>query len=178
MAPRLSLLEQDFAFAVSAKGKTVADIYEALYKRRAAKNVGMVKIIVARRFLRGKTHKRGRVEARGSKRSLTRRNVMAMDKARRNFIDKTKGTRQATWDLTHEKGRAPMAHRTTMVRLFARCGVDVKLRRCREEPGRTAAMEKEPGICVARCAIGLSDDIDLIMDNKKFEVPTTLEARV
>ena len=181
MAPHLTLAEQDVALSALAGGKTPIEIHSILAKRRAAKKIEMMNLTAVRRFLRGKTHKRGKVETRGRKRALTRRNVLAMDKARLKFIASTKGTRQATWNLISDKGRAPKTHRTTVARSFTREGVDVKLRRCREKPQRTAAMEKERGALCGKMRrwplTRFTDEIDLILDNKKFEVPTTPEAR-
>ena len=136
----------------------------------------MVNITAVRRFLRGQTDRRGRSETRGRKCTFSRRFVMSMDKARKKLIDKTKGTRQATWELVRTKGWAPAAHRTTVARSFTREGVDVRLRRCREKLQRTVAMEKERQDVCGRMhrwpMTRLTDDIDLIIDNKKFEVPT------
>ena len=73
MAPHLGLDEQGVALSALACGKSAGQIYDLLAKRRVAKEVHMVNIIVVRRFLRGKTHKRGRVETRGRKGLLTRR---------------------------------------------------------------------------------------------------------
>jgi hypothetical protein len=122
MAPHLSLTEQDIALSALARGKAPVEIHELLRKRRSTKKIDMMNLTAVRRFLRGKTHKRGQVEARGRKRAVTRRNVMAMDNARRKFIDRTKGTRQATWDLIRVKGRTPKAHRSTVARAFIREG--------------------------------------------------------
>ena len=67
----------------------------------------MVNITVVRRFLKGKTHKRGVKETRGRKRIYSRRNVLTMNAARRKFIQATKGTKQAKWNLIIRKARAP-----------------------------------------------------------------------
>ena len=133
MAPHLSLAEQDLALTGLATGKTASQIFDMVAKKRAARGVAMVNITVIRRFLRGRTHRRGKVETRGRKRTLTRRNVVAMDAARRRIIKDTKGTRQATWDLARSKARAPKADRTTVARAFARERMGVKLRRLREK---------------------------------------------
>ena len=109
MAPHLSPAEQDFALSGLAARKTAPQIFAMLAKKRVARGVDMVNITVIRRFLKGRTHRRGKVETRGRKRSFTRRNVLAMDTARRRFIKDTRGTRQATWDLVRSKAWAPWA---------------------------------------------------------------------
>ena len=78
MAPHLSHAEQDLLFAAYASGKTPAEVFPVLQKRRLREGAPMVNITVVRRFLRGKTHKRGRSGAHGRKRSLSRRNVLAL----------------------------------------------------------------------------------------------------
>ena len=78
MAPHLSHAEQDLLFAAYASGKTPAEKFSVLQKRRLREGAPMVNITVVRRFLHGKTHKRGRPGAHGRKRSLSRRNVLAL----------------------------------------------------------------------------------------------------
>ncbi len=164
------------------QGKSTRTIFEMVEKRRGAKGVDMVNVTVVRRFLNGKTHKRGKVETRGRKQKLTRRNVLTMDNARRKFIKGTQGTRQATWDFVRTKGRAPKAHRTTVARSFAREKIDVKLRRCREKPQRSLAVEEERVDLCGKMrrwpTHRFTDGIDMIIDNKRFDVPTSPEARV
>ena len=172
MAPRWSPAEQDLALSGLAAGKTASQIFAMVAKKRVARGVAMVNITVIRRFLRGRTHRRGKVETRGRKRSFTRRNVLAMDTARRRFIKDTHGTRQATWDLVRSKARAPRAHRTTVARAFARECMDVKLRRLREKPQREPEHERERvDICGKMLRWPLrrfTEEIDLIIDKKKF----------
>ena len=162
-------------------GKSPTEVFKAISSQRSRRGVEMVNITAVRRFIRGRPHRRGKVEARGRKRKFSRRNVLAMDKARRSFIEATQGTRQATWDLVRSKARAPAAHRATVARAFAREGLDVKLRPCREKPQRTEEHEQERvEICGKMRRWPLKrfvEDIDLIIDNKKFSVPTTPEAR-
>ena len=117
MAPHLSPAEQDLALSGLTSGKTTSQIFAMVAKKRFVCAVAMVNITVIRRLLRGRTHRRGKVETRGRKRSFIRRNVLAMDTARRQFIKDTRGTRQATWDLVRSKARAPRAHRTTVARV-------------------------------------------------------------
>ena len=69
-----------------------------------------------------------------------------------------------------------------MARAFVREGMDVKLRRCREKPQRTTEHEQERvNLCNKMRRWPLKrflEDIDLIIDDKRFEVPTTPAARV
>ena len=65
MAPHLSPAEQDILLDAHASGKTTTEAFAVLQKRRARAGTPMVNVTVVRRFLRGKTHKRGRSETRG-----------------------------------------------------------------------------------------------------------------
>ena len=107
---------------------------------------------------------------------------MSMNAARRKFIKKTtKGTCRITWDLIAAKGRAPKANRTTVARAFAREGIPVKLRRSREKPQRTKDQEQERetkcGTMMRWPLERFTDVIDFIMDNKRYPITTTPEAR-
>ena len=53
----------------------------------------MVTSLALRRFLRGRTHWRGKVETRGQAGALSRRTVLTMDTARRKCV---KGHRKRT----------------------------------------------------------------------------------
>ena len=182
MAPHLTPVEQDILFAAHASGKSTTEAFLLLKKRRDREGAPMVNITVVRRFFRGKTHKRGRSETRGRKRTLSRRNVLTMNVARRKCIQATQGTYQVTWDDIIRKGRAPAVHRSTAARAFAREGLDVKLRRSREKPQRTPEVEAErTEICgrMRRWPLAkFTSGIDMIIDNKRFDIPTTPDARM
>ena len=109
MAPHLSPAEQGLSLSGLTAGMTASQIFAMVAKKRFARGAAMLTIPVLRRLLQGRTHRRGKVETRGRKRSFTRRNVLAMDTARRRFIKDTRGTRQATWDLVLSKAWAPWA---------------------------------------------------------------------
>ena len=160
----------------------MAEIFELVQKRRVKSGTPMVNITVLRRFVRGRTHKRGKVESRGRKRSLSRRNVLTMDAARRKCVKVTQGTYQVKWADVQRMGRCPPVHRTTASRAFAREGIGVKLRRPREKPQRTPEVEAERKEMCGRMRkwplAKFIDGIDMIIDNKRFDVPTTPEARM
>ena len=142
----------------------------------------MVNITAIRRYMRGRSHKRGPVETHGRKCAFSRRNVLAMDAARHKFIKETrKVVAQPGGVRSRAKARVPKAHRTTVARAFAREGLDVKSRRCREQPPRTAEHEQERvDVCGRMRHWPLKrflEDIDMIIDNKRFKIPTTQAAR-
>ena len=162
-------------------GKTASQVFVQLAKVRRSRGVDMVNITAVRRFMRGKSHRRGKVETRGRKRVFTRRNVLAMDATRRKFIKDTRGTRRAKWQMCRARARLPEAHTSTVARAFAREGIHVKLRPSRGKPQRTAEHEQErKDICgkMRRWPVErFTDGIDLIIDNKRFDTPTTPAAR-
>ena len=164
-----------------AAGKAANQMFNTIVSRRRARGVDMGNITASCRFLRGKPQRRGKVETRGRKRAFTRRIVLATGAARRKFIKDTKGTRQAKWQAVRAKARVPVAHSSTVARAFAREGIGAKLRPIREKPQRSAEHGLER---VDMCGklwrwyvANFTDGIDLIMVNKKFEIPTTPAAR-
>lgn len=181
MAPHLSAEEQDLVFSASTRGKSAVQIWSDLAKKRRARGVTMMNVTAIRSFLRGKTHRRGKVETRGRKRTFTRKNVLAMDATRKKFIKNTRGTLRATWSGIQARARMPRADPTTVARAFQREGLDVKSRRPREKPPRTTEHEKERvDICGKMRFWPLkkfTEEIDMIMDNSKFQVPTSPETR-
>ena len=83
MAPHLTLAEQDSVRELFAKGKSSSDINSSISKSRAKRGIAIVNITAVRRYMSGRSHKRGPVETRGRKRTFSRRNVLAMDIVRR-----------------------------------------------------------------------------------------------
>ena len=69
MAPHLTPAEQDAIFSAKEAGKTVEQIWELVKKWRATAGTPMVNITVLRHFMRGRAHKRGKVETRGRPRA-------------------------------------------------------------------------------------------------------------
>ena len=181
MAPHLSAEEQDLVFSACTSGKSAVEIWSILAKRRRARGVAMMNVTAIRRFVRGKTHRRGKVETRGRRRIFTRKNVLAMDATRKKFIKRTKGAFRATWKGIRAKARMPKADATTVARAFQREGLDVKSRRPREKPPRTVEHEKERvDICGKMRFWPLkkfTEEIDMIMDNSKFQIPTKPDTR-
>ena len=170
MAPHLTSAEQDRILVAQASRKSTAQMYDLLARQRQKRGEKMVHINVIRCFLRGRTHRRSKVETRGRKRSLSRRNVLAMDAARRKIINDMKGGHQVKWQEIVAKGRAPRAHATTVARVFEREGLTVKPRRSRGKPQRTPAMERERMDLCGRMRrwplTRFAETIDMLIDNK------------
>ena len=177
MAPHLAPAERDKVLAAHASGKTTPQIHALIQKLRDKQGVAMVNITVPRRYLRGVTHKRGKVESRGRKRAVTRRNVVSMSAARRKIVKGTGGTCQVKWSQIMAKGRSPRVHATTAARAFAREGLDVKFRRSREKPQRAPDVERERAELCGRLrhwsTARFVDGIDMTIDNKRLMFPRT-----
>ena len=181
MAPHLTPCEQDAMLKAKAQNKSTTQIFAMVATSRKKVGALMVNVTVVRRFLRGTTHKRGAKETRGRPPTYSRRNVLTMNTARLRIIKKSKGGKQATWGRVVATSRAPPADPTTAARAFAREGIAVRLRRSREKPQRTPEQEQErEEICgkMRRWPLTrFTDDIDMIIDNKRFETPATPEGR-
>ena len=148
---------------------------------RSRRRIVAPDLTVIRKFLKGKTHRRGKVETRGAKPKWTRANVLAANRARRKSIKGAKGTRYITWNTIVRKSRAPKVHRTTAAKAFVREGVPAKFRPSREKPQRRKEHEEERTLMCGRMRLWptskFTDDVDMIIDNKQFQTPTTPEGR-
>lgn len=77
--------------------------------------------------------------------------------------------------------RLDKAHPTTVKRAFVRAGIPVAARRPREKPLRPTKAKKARALwCKTHShfkSTYFADDVDLIIDNKKFEIPTSERAQ-
>ena len=181
MAPHLTPAELDFIHAQDAMGKSPAQLHRALASRRARREIVAPTLRRLRDALRGTTYKRSRKETRGRKRKLSRRNVLKMNHARKRLIKKAQGEREVRWEDIRKASRVQKTHRSTLKRAFQREGLPVQARVPRAKPGRTPLQaaarvsycekwsRKPPGF--------YAEDVDLIIDNKQFDIPTTERAR-
>ena len=97
MAPRLDAAELDLVFDMKACGKSHIQVHELLATRRARSGKMAPNLTTIRRALRGKTHRRARVEARGKNRLLSRSVVLKMNRVRKELIKKTKNDQEIRW---------------------------------------------------------------------------------
>jgi hypothetical protein len=183
--------EKDLIIKLNSKGKTPDEISAEIGKHRKkhtgsqqkkfqkAPDVGSI-----RRFLRGATHKSGGVETRGRPSDLTRANALHMNTVRKNLIKKSmlgKKPRYVKWDEIVKKSRVGPVHRTTAANAFTRENLSVKWRPLRRKPQRTKEHKAERKLLCGRLKnkkeTYFTEDVDLIIDNKMWEGPTTDEAR-
>ena len=181
MAPHLTPAELDFIQEKERLGKDALDIYAVLKSRRQKKGIAAPHITNFRKLLKGKTYKRNRTETRGRKTKFTKRMVYKMNAVRKSLIKKAENEREVRWRDIQKSARAPKAHRTTLLKSFKRCGLNVAARAPRLKPQRTKAHKDERcrwarAFAHKPCSY-FQKDIDMIIDNKKFDVPTTERAR-
>ena len=181
MAPHMTPAELDFIHAKDHQGQTPTQIHAMLVSRRARRNVAAPNLTNVRKALKGFTYKRGLKETRGRKIKYSKKWVKALNQQRKALIKKAQNDREVRWRDVVKAARAPKAHRSTVKRAFDREKIDVAARRPREKPQRTKEQLKER---VDYCAEWSGKDskffvqgLDMIIDNKKFDVPTTERAR-
>ena len=111
---------------------------------------------------------------------LTKKSLVAIEKTRKVLIKKAEGKSEVTWAICRREARVPKADSTTVARSMEAAGYDVKARRPREKALRTKKHEEErEQICkkwVRYPSNYFQEGIDMIIDNKRFNVPTFRKA--
>ena len=182
MAPHLSLKELDLLrHWCGALKLSPVQIHAKLEKRRTRAGIATPDLTNLRKVLKGTTYKLGAAETRGAKRTLTLAHVKRMNKTRKTIIKKVGNTRQVVWAELVEKSDVPKVDPSTAAKNFQHYGIDVRLRPCREKPQRTTEHVQERYRVTGRWRFLSEDyflnDVDMILDNKGFDVPTTQRAR-
>ena len=182
MAPHLTPAELDHIHALEQAGKTPIAIHAALATARRRKRMHAPCLVNVRRALEGKTYKRGLKETRGRKRLYSRKAVLKMDKVRKQLIKKAANDREVLWRDIRRASRVPPGDRTTLKKAFDREGIPVAARRPREKPQRSRE-HKADRLKFAQAMAGkppsyYESSLDMIIDNKKFDIPTTERARL
>jgi hypothetical protein len=169
----------DKARLMKGNKKTANEILKVI-NRGAGRSAAPLSIDAVRRFLRGKTHKQGGIEQRGRKPTLGRRAVLALNSTRKQLINKCKGKHEVHWKDVIKKTRVPKVHRSTAKRAFDREGLDVEWRRPREKPSRGPEHVKERFDMCREWKdkpVSYFKGMDMIIDNKRWDFPTTDKAR-
>jgi hypothetical protein len=184
MAPHLTSAEIDQVRSWVGQGKAPVEVHRRLKAQRDRVGKDTPTLWNVRRIIKGQTYRQGGTEARGRKRKATRRSVVAMDKARKTLIREAKGEKEVTWPDVVKKARVKKVHPSTAKRAFQREGgkyAKVAWRPAREKPQREKWHLKERvKICkdmAARPASFYTSGVDLIMDNKKWAIPTTARGK-
>ena len=173
MAPHLVPAELDLITVLVAKKHSASEILGKIKKQRQCEKLAPPKIWAIRRAMAGATHLRGRPENRGRPRKLSPAQTQRMFKKRAELIVKADGERYVTVEEAVRRAHIPNVHVSTAAHYLAELGV--KWRRMREKPPRTGAHEEDrKEVCRRwrrRPSTFWTDDVDLIIDAKKFSVP-------
>lgn len=144
MPMHLSVAELDVVHRMAGEHKTTEEIHARICADRGRSRKPHPDIGTVRRAMRGRTHQQGVPETRGRKRSLSRTNVMALNKTRKRLVKQAKGEAEVHWPDVQKKTRGvPKCDPTTVSRSFAREGLDVKWRNPRMKPQRDPEHEEE-----------------------------------
>ncbi len=181
MAPHLTSAELDFIHEKYAEGMTPILVHKVLKAQRGKKNIQAPHLTNLRKVLKGKRYRRGRQETRGKMPKYYRAMVLRMDQKRKELINTADNQREVRWEDVRRSARVPKGHRTTLKRAFSRENIPVAARRPREKPQRTAEHEAERYAFAKEMAAKppsyYINSIDMIIDNKAFDIPTTERAR-
>ena len=181
MAPHLTPIELDFIQTQEALGKSPIGVHRALASRRARQGITAPTLSRFRKALRGVTYKRSRKETRGRKQKVSRQHVLKMDSMRKRLIKKAEGQREIRWEDVRKASRVHTVHRSTLKRAFRREGLPVQARSPRLKPGRSPAQAAARVVYCEKWSRKspsfFQERVDMIIDNKQFDVPTTERAR-
>jgi len=178
MAPHLSPVELDFIRGLVGKGFSPMEVHLKLKARRKRSHKDAPDLTTVRRAVRGVTHLAGRKEKRGRKRKLGPLTLRRIDKARKDLVKKAAGEHEVHMDQIMSKARVRNVDPSTVSRALHQLGVE--WRAPREKPARSKEdMQERVSICSKWKYLPedyFTDKLDLIMDNKKFDVPTYARA--
>ena len=181
MAPRLMPAELDWVHRQVNLGKTPVRIHSSLTSRRARRDVSTPHLTALRKAIKGCTYKRGHKVTRGRERTYSQKWFVSMNAARKKLLSSCAQRREVRCSDVVMKARASRAHRSTLKRAFDREGLKVAARRPREKPQGTPEHERER---VEYCTEWqrkprsfFMEGIDVIIDNKVFDIPTSERAR-
>ena len=128
MGKHLSAAELDSVQAWKSQGISTLEIHLRLQRARAAGGGDGPNLSTVRRALRGITHRRGMVETRGRKRSLSPANVRALNAARKRLIAKADGQYEVHWCDIIRAARVPNVDRSTAAKGMKAAGYDIQWR--------------------------------------------------
>ena len=181
MAPHLTLLELDKLRKWSSDGLTPIQMHARLKSLRDRRSVVAPNLTNIRKVLKGNTYRLSKAETRGRKKALTRAMVRRLNATRKRLAKEANGEYEVHWADVIEATPGMDIHRTNAAKYFIDAGIPVKWRTTR------TVMPLKPGIkseraqaCAAWRFLPLDyfeTAVDLIMDNKRWDVPTTDASR-
>ena len=178
MAPHLSGEELDIVVHKLWMEWTPKEIHRVIAADRRKKGIEPPKIWAIRRACQGATHRRARSETRGRKKELSRVQVKHLNDTRVRLLKEAKAQHEIPYAALLKRARIEV-HRSTAAR-YLRRHFGVKWRRLREKPLRSKEHTVErKEICrmwKAKPASFWTNEVDLIIDCKKFPIPTSKAA--
>ena len=172
-----STTELDFIVREVARQRLARQVLNDLNRKRRASRTAPLQIWAVRRAMKGATHKRSGAETRGRKRKLDDAAMKRVVTARTRLIRQSKGCEEVTHERISKNARVKV-HKSTVGRHLRARGV--WWRRLREKPPRTSdhiAARKD--VCRRWKDKPLEywlNTVDLIIDCKKFPIPTSAAA--
>jgi hypothetical protein len=185
MAKHLTTQERDMLRRWQATGLQPTAIHAKLVKLRSRQKIKGKKmkapdLTAVRKVLKGKTYLQGKPEARGRKRILTTANVLTMNRVRKELIVEADSEQEVAWKEVISKSRVPKVHRTTAAKAFQNANIPVARRPPRQKPQRDAKQKKQRHLVTGRWRRyhkKYFHKLDLIIDNKRWDAPTTARGR-
>jgi len=177
MAPHLSPAELDLIAMAVGEQKAPKEIHALISAKRRARKVDPPKIWAVRRAVKGTTHLRDRAETRGRKPKKTPEVVRRCIRVRKQLVQRAKAEYEVTREMLCKKARVKV-HPCTCSRHMNACGI--VWRRLREKPPlQTKHEEARLDVCrkwKQKPAEYWCENVDLIIDAKKFPIPTNAHA--
>ena len=180
MVRHLNSIELDRALRLHRSGLSAVEVREKLDHSRKKKDSNDAAPHVAniRLLLRGRSYKRGNVETRGRPLKLTPRKVRKLLETRARMVKEADGEYEVTYDMIRKRARI-RASISRMSEKFKEKGCSWRPQR--KKPRRTKKTEAKR---VAKCKKWkflptnfFRSDAHMIIDLKKFEVPTSASGR-
>lgn len=172
------LTQKELGKIIRWKNSTTSEICERLERGRERQGLEGPSVRAVQRAVSGQTHRRGRSETRGRKKKLSTQNVRQLNIVRKTLIKNAGGEREVHWSDVIQKARVPKVHRSTAYRSLQDAGINVRARTPRQKPMRNKDHEQNRlRICKKWAALPASyftTKIHLIMDNKQWDIPTSI----
>ena len=138
MGKHLTADKLDSVQAWRSQGISTLEIHRRLQHARATGGGDGPNLSTVRRALRGVTHRRGMVETRGRKRTLSPANIRALNSARKRLIAKADGQYEVRWNAIIRAARVPDVDRSTAAKGMKAAGYDIQWRTPRQKLMRGA----------------------------------------
>ena len=181
MAPHLTKPELDLIITMYGQGKSSTDIHARIVRDRGRKGVQPPELQAITRAIMGRTHRRGAKEMRGRKPKWSPAHAHKVNNTRKRLYKEADGEEELHWADVIKKARVPKIHPSNALHHFKKAGIPVAARRPREKPMRDAKVKRERAKKSRKMAKKpyrfYTDDLDAIIDNKKFEIPSTVRGK-